>query len=242
MLVLRAKRDRRLRPRPGVVVKVNVGCGLAVAPGWINVDGSLNALVARAPSLLLRLAHRCSGARQYVDEASYVATLRNNVFVHHDLRCGLPFVDGSVDFVYTSHFLEHLERKAALRLLADCHRVLKPGGLVRVAVPDLEHALVLYRRGEKDRMLRDYFFVEDENPMSRHRYAYDLELLGEALRAAGFEAVARREARQGRVPDLEQLDNREDYTLFVEAAKPGGPALSASATPLPPGTDGGGAA
>ena len=36
------------------IVKVNVGSGLAVAPGWINLDGSLNAVVAKWPSFILR--------------------------------------------------------------------------------------------------------------------------------------------------------------------------------------------
>lgn len=62
----------------------------------------------------------------------------------HDLREGIPFSDSSFDVVYHSHLLEHFPRQAAGKLLRECHRVLKPGGIVRVAVPDLEQIGRLY--------------------------------------------------------------------------------------------------
>lgn len=60
-----------------------------------------------------------------------------------DVRYGLPFGDGGADVCYASHVLEHLTPDAAEQLLSECHRVLRPGGIVRVAVPDLE-TIVLY--------------------------------------------------------------------------------------------------
>jgi predicted SAM-dependent methyltransferase len=50
----------------------------------------------------------------------------------------LPFGDNECDAVYHSHVLEHLRPEEAARLLAECFRVLKPGGTLRIAVPDLE--------------------------------------------------------------------------------------------------------
>lgn len=55
-----------------------------------------------------------------------------------DVRKGLPFGDGIFDAVYCSHVLEHLDRSAAADLLAQMRRVLAPGGLIRVVVPNLE--------------------------------------------------------------------------------------------------------
>lgn len=51
---------------------------------------------------------------------------------------GIPFGPEQVDVCYTSHLLEHLSRREAERFLRECHRVLKQGGHLRVAVPDLE--------------------------------------------------------------------------------------------------------
>jgi SAM-dependent methyltransferase len=64
--------------------------------------------------------------------------------IKHDLRRGLPFPDESFDAVYGSHVLEHLEPDTAAQLLRECHRVLRPGGIVRIVVPDLEAIARLY--------------------------------------------------------------------------------------------------
>jgi SAM-dependent methyltransferase len=64
--------------------------------------------------------------------------------IRHDLRRGLPFADESFDAVYGSHVLEHLEPEAGARLLRECHRVLKPFGVARIVVPDLEAIAMLY--------------------------------------------------------------------------------------------------
>jgi predicted SAM-dependent methyltransferase len=55
-----------------------------------------------------------------------------------DLRRGIPFPPGAFEVVYHSHVLEHLPRPKAPDMIAECHRVLKSGGLIRVVVPDLE--------------------------------------------------------------------------------------------------------
>lgn len=64
--------------------------------------------------------------------------------IRHDLRRGLPFADESFDAVYGSHVLEHLDPAAGARLLRECHRVLKPAGIARIVVPDLEAIARLY--------------------------------------------------------------------------------------------------
>ena len=58
--------------------------------------------------------------------------------MRHDLRRGLPFDKAACDVIYHSHLLEHLTDKNARSFLSDCFRVLKPGGILRVVVPDLE--------------------------------------------------------------------------------------------------------
>ena len=206
-------------PKDFNIVKVNVGCGLAVAPNWINIDGSFNALVANLPNFLHSLAYKVSGARNYYTRGEYCKLLRENFFIHHDLSWGLPLNDCSVDFIFTSHFIEHLYKQDAKKLLQDCYRVMKPDGILRVSIPDLEYAISLYSSGKKYEMLNNYFFIEDDSFYARHKFMYDFEIISEVLRSIGFHSIQKLKYQYGEVPDLPILDNRPDESLFIEAKK-----------------------
>lgn len=62
----------------------------------------------------------------------------------HDLSTGIPLPEQSCSIVYHSHVLEHLDRAKAHFVLRECHRILKPEGVLRVAVPDLEQICRTY--------------------------------------------------------------------------------------------------
>ncbi len=62
----------------------------------------------------------------------------------YDLRLGIPFADNSFDVVYHSHVLEHMPKAWGEFFIAECYRVLRPGGLLRVVVPDLENIARAY--------------------------------------------------------------------------------------------------
>jgi SAM-dependent methyltransferase len=98
----------------------------------VNLDWSPYLRIARNP-LLRRVAPLFLDRerRQRLREVG------GNVVVH-DLKRGIPWPDSSVDAVYHSHLLEHLDRAVAGDFLAEVFRVLRPGGVQRVVVPDLE--------------------------------------------------------------------------------------------------------
>ncbi len=119
---------------------LNLGSGRHIAEGWNNVCACAVAWRARHP-ILLWLA-RVLGI---VSAEHYELTRRiGPKITYWDLRKGIPFDDGVFDVVYHSHFLEHLSREDGVRSIEECYRVLKPGGVIRAVVPDLEG------------MLRDY--------------------------------------------------------------------------------------
>jgi predicted SAM-dependent methyltransferase len=62
----------------------------------------------------------------------------------YNLLNGIPFQDNAFDVVYHSHVLEHFPKDRAELFIKECYRVLKPGGVLRVAVPDLEQIVRLY--------------------------------------------------------------------------------------------------
>jgi len=212
---------RRHRYKPAKLpVKVNLGSGLRVAPGWINIDGSLKTLFAGRRDFVTGLAYRFLSERSLSRE-QFRDVLSKNTFVHYNLKYGIPLPDSSAEFIFTSHSLHHLYRDEAQALLADALRVLRPGGTIRIAVPNLEYIFSLYERGERERAL-EYFFYPSaaRHWLSSRHYQYDFELLRRMLETAGFRSIRRCSFRQGRTPDLEQLDNLPAETLFVEAEKP----------------------
>jgi SAM-dependent methyltransferase len=85
--------------------------------------------------------------------------------IPHDLRKGIPFPDGSFEVVYHSHVLEHFSKPEAAFFLKECRRVLRPGGIVRVVVPDLEEiakqylALVEQGRVDSPQWVADYEWI-----------------------------------------------------------------------------------
>lgn len=215
------KKHRKLRPEPtDGVVKVNLGCGLTVAPGWVNIDGSLNAFVSALPGIFKKGAYLFSGARDYYSYGKYRNILDSNKFVLHNLAYGVPLVDNCSDFVYSSHFLEHLAKDTGVFFIREVFRVLKPGGCVRIVVPDLEYAMGLYHNGSKIQMLDDFMFVDQRGSnFARHNYMYDFELLRKLLESIGFKDISKCEFKKGKTPDISELDNQPKVSLYVEAVK-----------------------
>jgi len=72
-----------------------------------------------------------------------------------DLRKPIPLPASCADVVYHSHLLEHLSKSDGSRLLADCYRILKPGGIIRIVVPDLEQLARLYIEKMEEAMAGD---------------------------------------------------------------------------------------
>jgi len=200
-------------------VKVNLGSGLSVEKGWINIDSSLNAFFAKWPHFILKWLYKMSGSNEWYSQKEYCDILKNNTFIHYNTAFGLPFSGNSVDYIYSSHLLEHMFKQDVQKLFKDAARVLKKGGVMRIGVPDLERAVLLYQNGNKEPM-RSYFTLMSESAyFSILKCMYDFELLHQLFEEAGFTKIERCSYRQGKTPDIELLDNRPEETLFVEATK-----------------------
>jgi SAM-dependent methyltransferase len=113
---------------------LNIGCGTKASEhaDVINIDWSVY-LRLRQNAVARWVAQRMlKGERR-----ERFHSLGDNVRVH-DLRKGLPFPSGSIDVVYHSHFLEHLDRASVPGFLNEVRRVLRPAGIHRIVVPDFE--------------------------------------------------------------------------------------------------------
>ncbi len=119
---------------------LNLGCGTKVCsrPGVINIDWSIELRLRRS-----RLGRRLVSWFVHGPRRERFDAMSDNILVHN-LAQGIPFEADSVDVVYHSHLFEHLDRDIAEPFLLEIKRVLKPGGVVRIVVPDLQRLCTEY--------------------------------------------------------------------------------------------------
>lgn len=127
-------------------------------------------------------------------------------FVHVDL-CDMPHIDhkssidalpfiadASASLVYCSHALEYFDRDEARKVLAEWHRVLAPGGVLRLAVPDFAALIKVYQQsGDLARVLGPLYgkmaIATPEGPKTLyHKTTYDEASLSALLLECGFTA------------------------------------------------------
>lgn len=131
-----------------------------------------------------------------------------------DVRAGLPFPDGSMEFIYSCHMLEHLHLTEAMRLLRECHRVLKPEGYMRLTLPDFEFVFRILEGAEESHFPRrfrsrhgqaiNFLFCDGQ-----HKYGFSKEVVEELALDLGFSKV---------VP----VDTRDEHIANLADIEPGG--------------------
>ncbi len=146
-----------------------------------------------------------------------------------DIRDGLPLADDSVDYAVSIHAMPEVPYDGLVPVLRELRRVIKPGGVLRLALPDLIKGVEAYNRGD-----RGYFLIPDGDAASLGaklvtqlvwygyvRTPFTAEFAEELLRKAGFARVTHCAYRQtaSRFPEITGLDNRENESLFVEGTK-----------------------
>jgi SAM-dependent methyltransferase len=92
----------------------------------------------------LRMINLGCGGRFHPDWVNADIAPRDPSILQCDLNRKLPFADNDFDVVYHSNVLEHVRCCDALPFIRECYRILKPGGILRVATPDLERICKLY--------------------------------------------------------------------------------------------------
>jgi SAM-dependent methyltransferase len=197
--------------------RLQLGAFDQVQEGWLNTDVTPHLFVARVPGLAWML-HRLG----VIDDDRYAAH-RSGRFrsLHYlDVRRRFRFGESTFEAVYASHLLEHLDRDVAESCLSEVHRVLRPSGILRVAVPDLNEVVRHYDPSDPDSFLSGLYDAHSgrRSRTSLHRWMYNPSSLEALLERVGFQDVQRCEYRQGRCPDVEQIETRR-WSLFMEGVK-----------------------
>jgi SAM-dependent methyltransferase len=187
----------------------------------VNIDGSHRARLASSFSLLDRLLVKLG-----VLSPTAFST-RTRVL---NLFKPLPYPTGSVAAIYAGEVWEHFDYADAAKLTAECFRVLAPGGVLRVCVPDGQvfwrHYLRLIDAGDVAALRAhvSLFFGEICTKPTIgsyghfHKWQFDEPQLVDLFRAAGLEDVARRGYHDSRIPQIAEVE-RSDF-LIVEGVKP----------------------
>jgi predicted SAM-dependent methyltransferase len=191
-------------PKGDGKIKLNIGSFTTMFHhGWINMD-----------------IH--AGLVQWANAYGYN-------FRQHDMRTPLPFPNNSVDMIYAHHFLEHINYEEGSRFMAECARVMKPGGLIRLIMPDAPKLIQMYT----DNTIGQFDEINDgcaKTPyaiaklwallFSGHNSMYDLKTLQSEL-SKHFSGVKNSGFRESYSPQMltETLDLLPTLSLFVEAIK-----------------------
>lgn len=182
----------------------------------MNTDVTPHLWIARVPFMAaaLRAAGRMSPERA---EQHRRGVFRGVQWL--DVTRRFPYPDATFEAAFTSHMLEHLFPDQARHCVSEVLRVLAPGGVLRIAVPDLDRMVAGYRPEQADRWAEALFQVRDQaSSKNQHHWMYNETSLRALLLDVGFSRVERTAYRQGACPDLEVLDNRPE-SLFVEGFK-----------------------
>jgi predicted SAM-dependent methyltransferase len=163
---------------------------------------------------------------------------RPGIDICWDFGRGLPLATASLQGIFSEHCLEHFSLENADAILAECKRVLRPGGVIRIVVPDAELYLGLYaeRQAGTTEVRFPYeadesfagtytpllsvnrvFYVRRDSPAG-HWCMFDFALLRMLLEGHGFRDVVKRSFQTGGDPNL-LVDNadRASESLYVEA-------------------------
>lgn len=209
--------------------KLHLGCGLNTPDGWLNLDGSWNAKLAKYPTLKKFL-----GFLKIASKSQLNVKWNPDIFIH-DLRRPLPFKNNLFSAIYASHVLEHLYLNKAQNLLKECFRVLKPNGVLRIMVPDLKEIVNNYLKNKNDlaasKMVEDLNFRNPSGVSGNflykiyscykdilpHKWMYDEKSLISYFKEAGFSDVKKMEIGESRIEDIKKIELNSG--LIVEGVK-----------------------
>lgn len=216
-------------------VRLNLGCGSVRPQGWINTDSSLNANLQKLPLVGKGIAKLFNPVEYADDNVRYM-----------NLNKQWPFTSDSVDIVYASHLFEHLNVRAASLFVKEAYRCLKPGGVIRIVVPDLYQiakkyileyesdsasydpttfimwAINMHREGQYGNIgLLKKIILEWQGYPHQHKFMYDSKSL--RLRFSIFvEPLLLSYSISKYIPEIADVEGtKESYlSVYLEAKKP----------------------
>jgi predicted SAM-dependent methyltransferase len=194
-------------------------CVRSITPPWARPAGrSVERLVIRAARTIFPPSLPVNGNGRVLLNLG-CGSVTHTSFINVDALAGwhvhyirridkLRFIaDGYADLVYASHCLEHFSHRQVNAVLTEWYRVLKPGGILRLGVPDFDQLVAVYEASGRDlERIQGVLMGGQDYPRNAHNCSFNRKSLTDRLTAVGFNTV--REWKRG----TDELTNLPDYT------------------------------
>ena len=171
------------------------------------------------------------GSGEHADHGWINSDLKEGpgVDISCDIRDGLPLDTASLDYIVSHHALPEIPLTDIVGVLEELRRVLKPGGVLRLGLPDLDKGIRAYLEND-----RDYFLIPDEDASTTggklvtqllwygwSRTVFTHDFIEEMLRKAGFREVVGCDfgETKSKYAGIVEQDTRKRESFFVEATK-----------------------
>ena len=161
-----------------------------------------------------------------------------------DVRKKLKYPDGSVDFIFHEHMIEHLDEVDGYNFMKECFRILKDGGVMRICCPSIDGFIHVYenwdevpedfkkRHVNKTRFINDLTLgeavnyegkkfsfdggiVKQKNSPAWHKYLYDKEDFKDKLTRIGFSEIVFTQKHVSGHEELRKLERRYGHGIFL---------------------------
>lgn len=197
---------------------INLGSGPDGVFGWINYDWGVLPILSQMPFGLVIAVKFGILNKSYLRKWPKLKLW--------DLRWGIPLSNETVDWVYSSHFLEHLKKQEAEKLLNEIRRVLKRTGKLRLLLPDLNKIIIKYTQSGKAVDFCREFYGFDKDIIAGwgvrgHEWMYDEKSAIKMLEDNGFKNIKVTKFRVSKMPDVKKLDLpvHRELGMYLEAEK-----------------------
>jgi predicted SAM-dependent methyltransferase len=171
---------------------------------------------------------------------------RDEDVLYLDAKEPFPCDDRTFDYIFCEHLIEHCEYREGMHMLRECFRVLRPGGKIRIATPDLLFVIRLndpekteaqkrYIAWAAEHYLpdvetcRDVFVIHNFFRSWGHKVIYDFKALQDLMKAVGFVSIARHDVGESSDKNLQKIESHGNHigddfnrleTFVIEGEKP----------------------
>jgi len=211
--------------------RVNIGCGKSPTEGWINFDNSPSIILANSPSKYFFAKIFGFLNREQIENINWN---KKNKILFADVKKYIPLPNASAECIYTSHMIEHLSREESVSFLNEAFRVLEPGGILRIAAPDLKLAVNFYLQTQDADNFMEKILLSPPpiNTLKekislffkgyrQHQWMYDEKSLSKVIKKVGFRKIFICKAGETNILNSHNLNlyERSDDSVYVEGLK-----------------------